>query len=88
MAGARGARRVALVRGSRRATVRVAAVAEAIKPMPPKEAAPIVEEIKDKLKYQLGKVGPIDIHSAYQGSAWSAREHLIDSFENTHEYWA
>lgn len=68
----------------------VRAVAEASKKATPSASSvqPIVNEIQDKLKYQLGKVKDIDVHDVYQGTAWSAREHLIDAFENTHEYWA
>ncbi len=71
-------------------TLPVRAVAEAVKPGASKSASvsPIVKEIEDKLKYTLGKVKASDAHDVYQGTAWSAREHLIDSFENTHEYWA
>ncbi len=50
-------------------------------------ATPIEAEILDKLKYGFGKVKNIEPHDVYLGTAWSAREHLIDAFENTHAYW-
>lgn len=48
---------------------------------------PIQKEVKQKLRYLLGKTKSYDEHDIYQGTAWSVREHLIDSFENTHDYW-
>lgn len=50
---------------------------------------PVEKEVAAKLRYQLGRT-PKDGYSEndiYQGTAWSVREHLIDSFENTHDYW-
>lgn len=50
---------------------------------------PVEKELGAKLRYQLGRT-PKDGYSEndiYQGTAWSVREHLIDSFENTHDYW-
>jgi starch phosphorylase len=34
-----------------------------------------------------GKTKDYDLKDIYQGTAWSVREHLIDSFENTQDYW-
>jgi len=65
----------------------VASEAKAAQMAPATEPAAIIEEIHDKLKYKLGKVKAADSHDIYQSSAWSAREHLIDAFEKTHEYW-
>lgn len=48
---------------------------------------PIQKEVKHKLRYLLGKTKDYDEHDIYRGTAWSVREHLIDSFENTHDYW-
>lgn len=48
---------------------------------------PIEKEVKTKLRYLLGKTKGYDERDIYQGTAWSVREHLIDSFENTHDYW-
>lgn len=48
---------------------------------------PIQKEVTAKLRYLLGKSKDYDTHDIYQGTAWSVREHLIDSFENTHDYW-
>jgi len=55
--------------------------------MAPSGAAEIKKEVVDKLKYQFGVVDQLSAKDVYHGTAWSAREHLIDSFENTHEYW-
>ncbi len=49
--------------------------------------SPIQSEVKHKLRYLLGKTKNYDEHDIYRGTAWSVREHLIDSFENTHDYW-
>jgi starch phosphorylase len=49
--------------------------------------SPIQKEVETKLRYQLGKSKQYDTGDIYQGTAWSVREHLIDSFEDTHDYW-
>lgn len=68
----------------------VKAVAEVTKPgmAPASGAQPIANEINHKLRYQLGITKATDAHDVYQGAAWSAREHLIDAFESTQDYWA
>uniref|UniRef100_A0A383VH92 Alpha-1,4 glucan phosphorylase n=1 Tax=Tetradesmus obliquus TaxID=3088 RepID=A0A383VH92_TETOB len=48
---------------------------------------PIQKEVASKLRYLLGKSKDYDLKDIYQGTAWSVREHLIDSFENTQDYW-
>ncbi len=48
---------------------------------------PIQKDVTQKLKYQLGRSKDYDTHDIYKGTAWSVREHLIDSFERTHDYW-
>jgi starch phosphorylase len=73
---------------SRSKTVSVKAVAAPEKgTMAGGSPASIVSEIEHKLKYQLGKTTPGSAHDVYQGAAWSAREHLVDAFESTHEHW-
>jgi starch phosphorylase len=69
--------------------VRVQAIAEAERATKaaPASMTPIEKEVKTKLRYLLGKTKNYDEHDIYQGTAWSVREHLIDSFENTHDYW-
>lgn len=72
-------------RPQRSAAVNVRAVAETKKA--PGSMNPIEKEVAAKLRYMLGKTRDYDAADAYQGTAWSVREHLIDSFENTHDYW-
>lgn len=48
---------------------------------------PVQQEVAHKLRYLLGKSKNYDTKDIYQGTAWSVREHLIDSFERTHDYW-
>jgi starch phosphorylase len=78
-----------VLRSYGRTQVKIWAVAEAEKPttMAPANADAIKEEIMTKLRYQFGKIEGFEMKDIYRGAAWSAREHLIDSFEKTQEYW-
>lgn len=73
----------------RSARLHVSAIAEAERTASKSSGAmpPIEKEVKTKLRYLLGKTKGYDERDIYQGTAWSVREHLIDSFENTHDYW-
>lgn len=76
---------------SGRGALRIQAVAEAERTATKTSTSmtPVEKELGAKLRYQLGRT-PKDGYSEndiYQGTAWSVREHLIDSFENTHDYW-
>jgi starch phosphorylase len=73
-----------------RSRLHVRAIAEAEKTSTKSSgsmSSPIQQEVKHKLRYLLGKTKNYDEHDIYRGTAWSVREHLIDSFENTHDYW-
>lgn len=72
-----------------RSRLQVQAIAEAERTSTKSSGSmtPIQKEVKQKLRYLLGKTKSYDEHDIYQGTAWSVREHLIDSFENTHDYW-
>lgn len=50
-------------------------------------AAP-AESIKHELAYRFGKRADYAPRDLYNGTAWSVREKLIDSFDKTHDYWA
>lgn len=54
----------------------------------PTSSTPVQSEILDKVKYNFGKISNLTPRDVYNGAAWSVREHLIDSFERTHDYWA
>eukprot|EP00878_Enallax_costatus_P000865 GHUV01000991.1.p1 GENE.GHUV01000991.1~~GHUV01000991.1.p1 ORF type:complete len:874 (+),score=316.12 GHUV01000991.1:204-2825(+) len=72
-----------------RQAIKVLAIAEAERTAtrPGTSMTPIQKEVTQKLKYQLGRSKDYDTHDIYQGTAWSVREHLIDAFERTHDYW-
>ncbi|KAG2434907.1 hypothetical protein HYH02_012105 [Chlamydomonas schloesseri] len=73
-----------------RSALRVQAVAEAERPTAAKSSAsaePVTHDITSKLKYLFGRNGDYTNADAYQGTAWSVREKLIDSFNKTHEHW-
>ena len=88
---ARGSRTVrpGVLRPAGRSSVRIQAVAEVQKSgsMAPAGADAIKQEIIEKLRDQFGKIEDYHTKDIYRGTAWSAREHLIDSFEKTQEYW-
>lgn len=46
-----------------------------------------LQNINNKLKYQVGKGEPSDLKDVYQGTAWSVRDSLIDAFDKTHAHW-
>ncbi|PNH00280.1 Glycogen phosphorylase 1, partial [Tetrabaena socialis] len=76
--------RVARSRGS----LLVSAVAEAEKTAVATTAVPAVTaDIAKKLRYQFGRNGDYTVADAYQGTAWSVREKLIDAFNHTHDHW-
>lgn len=72
-----------------RQAIKVQAIAEAERTATRSDKAmtPIQKEVAHKLRYLLGKSKDYDTKDIYQGTAWSVREHLIDSFEKTHDYW-
>ncbi|KXZ54777.1 hypothetical protein GPECTOR_4g847 [Gonium pectorale] len=75
-----------------RGALRISAVAEAERTAPttrgstPAVPAPTAD-IANKLRYLFGRNGDYTSTDAYQGTAWSVREKLIDSFNKTHEFW-
>ena len=73
---------------SRSGRLEVRAVAEAQRTFSLSSAAPApLEDISSKLRYLFGKNGDYSARDAYNGTAWSVREKLIDSFNKTHEHW-
>nr|QKY15157.1 starch phosphorylase (SP) [Polytomella parva] len=54
---------------------------------PTPSVASFSESLNNKLKYVVGKNSVATAKDAYQATAWAVREHLIDSFDKTHEHW-
>ena len=50
------------------------------------DEAAIQADIKRKLDYVVA-ASKVDAKAAYRGTALSVREHLIDSFNKTQQYW-
>ena len=84
-------RQIALRAPSSRGVLRVSAVAEAEKTASGTQGGtsgvPATTDIANKLRYLFGRNGDYTTADAYQGTAWSSREKLIDSFNKTHDHW-
>lgn len=77
--------------GVSRGPIRIFSVAEAEKISLPGGSGNGVHDIPSdialKLRYQFGKISDFSSLDVYHGTAWSVRERLIDSFEQTQAYW-
>ncbi|GFR50336.1 hypothetical protein Agub_g12544 [Astrephomene gubernaculifera] len=75
-----------------RTALRVSAVAEADKTAAINKSGTssvpaTTKDIENKLRYLFGRNEVSTPNDAYQGTAWSVRERLIDAFNKTHEHW-
>lgn len=74
--------------------LRVQAISEATKSTPSQRSkgsstmgpSP-VSDIKNVMTYRFGKRGDYSSKDVYNGTAWSVRDRLMDSFDKTHEHW-